>query len=92
MALLQKELHKEEASKNIGVSVEWVRERLKLEATLSTEQDEKATPSARIKALELLGKDEGMFVDRKEVTLKKPIEDMTLEEKVELYNVIASKN
>jgi hypothetical protein len=45
----------------VRVDRDWINERLKIEAETAE------TDGARIRALELLGKDIGMFVDRKEV-------------------------
>ena len=51
-------------AKTTETEAEWVRRRLKEEAD---NYDEEATHSGRIKALELVGKINGMFIDRKEV-------------------------
>lgn len=52
---------KEPINKGLAINAEYVRERLKIEA----ERDgEGASHSARIRALELLGKDVGMFEGR----------------------------
>lgn len=55
----------------LGITAEWIRERLKIEATLDKRGG--GTQAGRVRALELLGKDAGMFSDNRSDEEKLPI-------------------
>ena len=62
------------------VDHEYVVTRADVRRGLHHEAQEAESPSARVRAWELLGKDAGMFVERQEVTLKRDPREMSRDE------------
>ena len=69
-------------TERVHIDQAWVIERLAHEAKLGADTDTKPNAS-RIRAIELLGKHIGMFVDRSEVTVKRL--DQMSEEELETF-------
>lgn len=70
------------AAEQAVVDAAWIRRKLKDNAIQCMKAGDTFAPSAANKALELLGKDKGMFVDRRLVGVRN-IDDMTEEELLE---------
>lgn len=68
------------AASAVGISKEWVIEQLVEHAKLAREAGDFAPAN---KAVELLGKELGMFIDRKEVGKPGEFDELTLEQKQE---------
>jgi 3-oxoacyl-(acyl-carrier-protein) synthase len=70
------------AAEEAVVDATWIRKKLKQNAEVCMTLGSTFAPSAANKALELLGKDKGMFVDRRLIGVRN-IDDMTEEELLE---------
>ena len=73
-------------AKRIEITQDYVLERLKIEA----ERDEEgASHAARVSALQLLGKHQGMFIDKQQVDLAATINVFDAETRAQLLGVAA---
>lgn len=70
------------AAENCEVTREWIIEQLRVNAIQCMEKGETFSPSAANKALELLGKEHRMFIDRRLLGVRN-IDDMSEEELLE---------
>jgi hypothetical protein len=78
---------KAERAARCKLSATWVIRRLRKEATA---QGKNASPAARVRALELLGKHLGMFADRHEVNIGQRVNVEIVEQLVDARNPDAS--